>query len=122
MKKSCKIILSVICISFILVLLGFGIRRMTDTSQATDSNQTINAGNTESKAGDSRPGNNADNTESEIKDNSPKINFDDAKIEREGVEVRFKDGRVWTIIADPSLFGDDFDWDNFDFEMTDGPE
>ena len=40
---------------------------------------------------------------------APNINFDDAEIEGDGVEVRFQDGNVWTIIADLSVLGDDFD-------------
>ena len=102
MEKSYKIMLSCVCIAFVFALLGFGIGRMTDTSPATDSNQTINANNTESENGDS----------------SPSINFDDTEIEGDRVEVRFQDGSVWTIIADPSVLGDDFDWSDCDIGFT----
>ncbi|MDE7327215.1 MAG: hypothetical protein K2N63_13230 [Lachnospiraceae bacterium] len=120
MKKSYKVILLCVCVALIFVLLGFGIGRMTNTTQTTDSNQGIHASNsnTGSKAGDSSQKNSVDNTESGIKDNSPDTNFDNTQGKGNGVEVRFKDGNVWTIFIDPSLLGDDFDWDNYDFDWT----
>ncbi len=117
MEKSYKIILSCVCVTLVFALLGFGIGRMTDTAPATDGNQAINAGNTKSEIGDSSPKNNVDNAESGINDNPPGINYDDAEIEGEGVEVRFQDGSVWTIIADPSVLGGDFDWSDYDITL-----
>ena len=101
MGKSYKIILSCVCVAFVFTLLGFGIGRMTDTAPATDGNQTINTGNTENETGDSIPKNNVDNIGDE--ENSIKI---------------IQDGKEWTIIADPSVMGDDFDWDNYDIWIT----
>lgn len=122
MEKLYKIVLACVCVALVFTLLGFRIGRMTDTAPATDGNQTINVGDTENETWDSNPKNNDDNTESEPKDNNPNINFDDTEIDGDGVEVRFQDGSVWTIIADPSVLGDDFDWDNYDFGMTDDHE
>lgn len=97
MGKSYKIILSCVCVVF--VLLGFGIGRITDTVQATDSNQNTNASNTESEDRDSSPKNNVNNTEGE--EGNIKI-------------IITQDGKEWTINVDPSISGGSFDWDNFD--------
>lgn len=107
MRKSYKIILFFIffcvCVVLVFAMLGFGIfRRMTDTIFATDSNQNINA----------------TNTESGIEDSSHNINIDDIETNGDGIKIRGLDGSEWTIIADPSVVGDDFDWGNYDVGIT----
>ena len=106
MRKSHKIILSCICAT--LVLLGFGIGRLADTTPATDSNQNTNASNSESEDRDSSLRNNVDNIEDE--EGNIKI-------------IIIQDGKEWTINVDPSISvgcfdWDNFDWSNYDFEIT----
>ena len=122
MGKSYKIILLCVCIAFVFTTLGSGIGRMTDTAPATNGNQNINVSNTGSETKDSSLKDNVDITGSKTRDSSPNINSDDTEIEGNGVEVRLQDGSVWTIIADPSVLGDDFDWENYDIWITDGHE
>lgn len=112
MEKSYKIILSCVCIALVFALLGFGIGRMTDTSPATDSNQTINVGDTENETWDSNPKNSVDNTESETKDNSQRNNVGNTRDGENSIKI-IQDGKEWTIIVDPSVVGDDFDWGNY---------
>lgn len=122
MGKSYKIILSCVCIAFVFTTLGFGIGKMTDTAPAANGSQNINVSNTGSETKDGSLKDNVDNTGNKTRDSSPNINFDDTEIEGDGVEVRLQDGSVWTIIADQSVLGDDFDWENYDIWITDGHE
>ena len=114
MEKSYKIILSCVCVALVFTLLGFGLGRMTDIPPAADGNQTINACDTESETGDSNPKNNVDNTESETKNNSQKNNIGNTRDEENSIKI-IQDGKEWTIIADPSVVGDEFDWSDYDY-------
>lgn len=110
MRKSNKILLSCVCIAFVFAMLGFGVARMTDTTPVEDKDQTIHTGDTGNKTGDA----------------IPESNLDAAQGVGDGVEVRFRDGSVYTLIIDPSVTGGfdgwDFDWDDYDFGMTGGHE
>ena len=114
MEKSYKIILSCVCVALVFTLLGFGIGRMSDTAPATDSNQTINVGDTENETWDSNPKNNVDNTESETKDNSQRNNVGNTRDGENSIKI-IQDGKEWTIIVDPSVVGDEFDWSDYDY-------
>lgn len=105
MGKSYKVILSCVCAAFVFTLLGFGIGRMTGSALATVGNQNI-----------------SDNySESETTERISENDLEAMKAGNEGIEVHFQDGSIWKIIVDPSLqsvLGDDFDWSDYDIELT----